>query len=60
MKKLFLIFGVMLGLAGCRTHECRDGYSFTNDPANPDVLAPVLGLDPEFPPAPLPFYVIDP
>ncbi|HZV33179.1 MAG TPA: hypothetical protein VFB72_01280 [Verrucomicrobiae bacterium] len=37
----------------------NDGYSFSNDPANHDVLAPVLGLDPYFPPAPLPYKSIN-
>ncbi|HWF18843.1 MAG TPA: hypothetical protein VG754_06220 [Verrucomicrobiae bacterium] len=36
-----------------------DGYSFSNDPANHDVLAPVLGLDIYFPPAPQPYVAID-
>jgi len=38
----------------------NDGYSFNNDPTNPDVLAPVLGLDTAFPPAPLPYKSITP
>lgn len=32
-----------------------DGYSFNNDPYAHDALAPTLGLDPLFPPAPHPF-----
>lgn len=36
-----------------------DGYSFNNDPLNHDSLAPVLGLDPYFPPAPLPYKSVD-
>jgi hypothetical protein len=34
---------------------CRgDGYSFSYDPYNHDMLAPSMGLDPQFPPAYLP------
>lgn len=36
----------------------NDGYSFSNDPQNHDSLAPVLGLDPRFPPSPLPYKSI--
>jgi len=32
-----------------------DGYSFNNDPYAHDAMAPTLGLDPLFPPAPRPF-----
>lgn len=32
-----------------------DGYSWNNDPYFHDSLAPTLGLDPIFPPAPHPF-----
>jgi hypothetical protein len=36
-----------------------DGYSFSNDPADPDVLRPALGIDTYYPPAPLPYKSID-
>ena len=32
-----------------------DGYSFTYDPYNHDKLAPTLGIDRQFPPAPQPY-----
>jgi hypothetical protein len=41
----------------CYTNRWDDGYSFSNDPYNHDALAPFLGLDPLFPPAPQPVTV---
>ena len=40
-----------------RTHHqwyCDDGYTFSYDPYNRDMLAPTLGLDPMFPPPYIP------
>jgi hypothetical protein len=36
-----------------------DGYSFSNDPQNHDSLAPTLGLDSYFPPAPLAYKSVE-
>lgn len=50
--------------ADCGCHDrnhayawfCDDGYTFSYDPYNRDMLAPTLALDPMFPPPYIPCY----